>query len=99
MNGVYLAFVSLNAGPGECEVSWDAPQFMAMDNCPANSTFGAGADRVVGCPSVGRFASVEGLASGIMFDLRNIGSSAVGVVGLRTWFTKSNPPANDPDAA
>jgi len=91
--------VSLNAGPGECEVSWDAPQFMAMDNCPANSTFGAGANRVVGCPSVGRYASVEGLASGIMFDLRNIGSSAVGIVGLRTWFTKSNPPANDPDAA
>ncbi len=90
--------VSLNAGPGECEVSWDAPQFMAMDNCPANSTFGAGAALVTGCPSVGRYASVEGLTSGIMFDLRNIGTSAVGIVGLRSWFCHSSPPTTIPDA-
>ncbi|NOT51285.1 MAG: HYR domain-containing protein, partial [Chitinophagaceae bacterium] len=90
--------VSLNAGPGECEVSWDAPQFMAMDNCPANSTFGSAATRVAGCPSNGRFASVEGLASGYMFDLRNIGTSAIGVVGLSSWFCHSAPPTNVPDA-
>ncbi|MCC6817073.1 MAG: HYR domain-containing protein, partial [Saprospiraceae bacterium] len=90
--------VSLNAGPGECEVSWDAPQFMAMDNCPANSTFGAGANLIRGCPSTGRFASVEGVTSGLMFDLRNIGTSTIGVVGLRSWFCHSQPPTSVPDA-
>lgn len=26
--------VNINLGPGECEAAWDAPPFMAMDNCP-----------------------------------------------------------------
>jgi len=26
--------VVINLGPGECEASWDAPPFMAMDDCP-----------------------------------------------------------------
>ncbi|MEP7196438.1 MAG: HYR domain-containing protein [Saprospiraceae bacterium] len=90
--------VSLNAGPGECEVSWDAPQFMAMDNCPTTGSVSGGGLRIQGCASTGRFASVEGLASGIMFDLRNPGSSSVAVVGLASWFCHSAPPTMVPDA-
>ncbi|MEO6189946.1 MAG: T9SS type A sorting domain-containing protein [Saprospiraceae bacterium] len=71
---------------------------MAIDNCPTTGSVTGGGLRIQGCPSSGRFASVEGLASGIMFDLRNPGTTSVAVVGLASWFCHASPPTMIPDA-
>ena len=44
--------VVLQLGPGECEAVWSAPPFMAMDNCPASSVFGAKRTFSNSCPAV-----------------------------------------------
>ncbi|MFN8280058.1 MAG: T9SS type A sorting domain-containing protein [Saprospiraceae bacterium] len=77
--------VSLNAGPGECEVSWDAPQFMAMDNCPAASFTGASATSI-GC-SLGADNCLNGTAgfhTGLLFDIQNTSSRVMAVTAA--WF-------------
>ncbi|HRI01556.1 MAG TPA: hypothetical protein PK006_10930, partial [Saprospiraceae bacterium] len=64
--------ITLNAGPGECEVSWDAPVFMAMDNCPAGQYFGA-INRVTNICRTNAAWQISGGAGawGVMFDLVN----------------------------
>ncbi|HRI02038.1 MAG TPA: M36 family metallopeptidase, partial [Saprospiraceae bacterium] len=72
MPGCPAKNISLNAGPGECEVSWDAPVFMAMDNCPAGQYFGA-INRVTNICRTNAAWQISGGAGawGVMFDLVN----------------------------
>lgn len=81
--------VSLNAGPGECGAYWDAPQFMAMDNCPASDFF-SGQLRSVGCVPTPQFASVSGGTWGYLFDIQNNGSTPANIQGFETWFHSLN---------
>jgi hypothetical protein len=93
--------VTLNAGPGECEVSWNAPAFMAMDNCPAGAFFG-GRNTATVCLPPASYWSITGGASswGVMFDLINtsgsllnlqlLGERAFANVPHNIWYT-TNP--------
>ncbi|NOT36065.1 MAG: HYR domain-containing protein, partial [Saprospiraceae bacterium] len=84
--------VSLNAGPGECEVSWDAPQFMAMDNCPASS-FGGANSRSVGCNlGANNFLTSVGNNNGLMFDIMNTSSRALAVTAV--WMSPQTANGN-----
>ena len=68
--------VNLNAGPGECEVAWNAPMFMAMDNCPAGAYFGNRSTATVCLPPASYWSITGGAASwGVMFDLINTSGS------------------------
>ncbi|MCC6814776.1 MAG: HYR domain-containing protein, partial [Saprospiraceae bacterium] len=81
--------VSLNAGPGECEVSWDAPQFMAMDNCPA-STFAGANIRSVGCPlgANNGLGGTTGFNTGLLFNIQNTSAQPLAVTAA--WFMVYN---------
>ncbi|MBK8641095.1 MAG: M36 family metallopeptidase [Saprospiraceae bacterium] len=68
--------VTINLGPGECEASWDAPPFMAMDNCPAGAYFGNRNTTTVCLPPASYWSITGGAASwGVMFDLVNTSGS------------------------
>jgi len=68
--------VTINLGPGECEASWDAPPFMAMDNCPAGAYFGNRNTTTVCLPPASYWSITGGAASwGVMFDLINTSGS------------------------
>ncbi|MBK9377274.1 MAG: HYR domain-containing protein [Saprospiraceae bacterium] len=64
--------ITLNAGPGECQVAWNAPPFMAMDNCPAGQYFG-GLNRTGQICRLTNNWQINGGAGawGVMFDLVN----------------------------
>ncbi|MBK9639877.1 MAG: hypothetical protein IPO72_00940 [Saprospiraceae bacterium] len=81
--------VNLNAGPGECTVSWDAPRFMAMDNCPAASFF-SGELQSVGCTGAAQFASVSGAEWGYLFNITNTGSTPVNIRAFESYFHSLN---------
>ncbi len=85
--------VSLNAGPGECEVSWDAPQFMAMDNCPASTFVGANI-RSVGCTLAANngLGGTAGFNTGLLFDIQNTSARPLAVTA--TWFMPRNDDGN-----
>ncbi|HEX5626133.1 MAG TPA: HYR domain-containing protein, partial [Saprospiraceae bacterium] len=57
--------VLINLGPGECGAYWNAPNFMAMDDCPASNFFG---NEILarGCAYNG-----GNCQSGYMFDIEN----------------------------
>ena len=55
--------VTINLGPGECEASWDAPPFMAMDNCPAGAYFGNRNTTTVCLPPASYWSITGGAAS------------------------------------
>ncbi|MBK7879256.1 MAG: M36 family metallopeptidase [Saprospiraceae bacterium] len=68
--------ITINLGPGECEASWDAPPFMAMDNCPAGAYFGNRNTTTVCLPPASYWSITGGAASwGVMFDLINTSGS------------------------
>jgi len=81
--------VTLNAGPGVCEVSWDAPAFMAMDNCPVPGTMFGAQQRSVGCGTSLNFSSVSGISWGYMFDIQNQSAAPVNIQGWEAWFMSS----------
>ncbi|MDQ3142182.1 MAG: HYR domain-containing protein [Bacteroidota bacterium] len=78
--------VTINLGPGECGAFWDAPPFVAMDDCPGGIYFSA-QSKSVGCMTpFPRFASVSGVGWGYMFDIRNASSGAINIQGFESWF-------------
>ncbi|MBK7800580.1 MAG: HYR domain-containing protein [Saprospiraceae bacterium] len=85
--------VNLNAGPGECEVSWDAPNFMAMDNCPGNSFFGA-STRAVGCTlnANNGLAGTAGFSVGLLFNVINTSGRSMALTALHfmPWTASGN---------
>ncbi|MBK7810888.1 MAG: HYR domain-containing protein [Saprospiraceae bacterium] len=81
--------VTLNAGPGICELSWDAPIFMAIDNCPVPGTMFGTQQRSVGCTTSLNFSSVSGIAWGYMVNIQNQGTSPVNIQGWNAWFMSS----------
>ncbi|MCC6842915.1 MAG: HYR domain-containing protein, partial [Saprospiraceae bacterium] len=85
--------VNLNAGPGECEVSWDAPNFMAMDNCPGNSFFGA-STRAVGCTlnANNGLGGTAGFSVGLLFNVVNTSGRSMALTALHfmPWTASGN---------
>ncbi|MBK8151971.1 MAG: hypothetical protein IPK61_02130 [Saprospiraceae bacterium] len=82
--------ITLNAGPGECEVSWDAPPFMAMDNCPAGQFFGS-INRVGNICRTNAAWQISGGAGawGVMFDLVNTSGGQLNLQEVG-WFSFAN---------
>ena len=81
--------VNLNAGPGECEVAWNAPMFMAMDNCPYPLVFGQNVG-LIGCNSYGQnFCGINacGDSGGYFFDIRNKSNCPMYIRGFASAFT------------
>ncbi|MBK9272403.1 MAG: T9SS type A sorting domain-containing protein [Saprospiraceae bacterium] len=90
--------VTLNLGPGACEISWDVPPFMAMDNCLVPSRlFGARNTTTVCLPPASYWSITGGANSwGVMFDLVNtsgmalnlqlLGERAFANVPHRIWY-------------
>lgn len=71
-------------GPGECEVAWNAPMFMAMDNCPAGAYFGNRSTATVCLPPASYWSITGGAASwGVMFDLINTSGSILNLQLLK----------------
>ncbi|MBK9270503.1 MAG: T9SS type A sorting domain-containing protein [Saprospiraceae bacterium] len=96
--------VTLNAGPGICEVSWDAPPFMAIDNCPVmGGMFGPRSITTVCLPPASYWSITGGANSwGVMFDLVNtsgmplnlqlLGERAFANVPHRIWYRTAPGP-------
>ncbi|MBK9377297.1 MAG: HYR domain-containing protein [Saprospiraceae bacterium] len=84
--------ITLNAGPGECEVSWDAPPFMAMDNCPAGQFFGS-INRVGNICRTNAAWQISGGAGawGVLFDLVNTSGGQLNLQEVG-WFSFANEP-------
>ncbi|HEX5626285.1 MAG TPA: HYR domain-containing protein, partial [Saprospiraceae bacterium] len=72
--------VVINLGPGECEGSWDAPPFMAMDNCAGG---GGAIITSPGCQlGANNFLTATGFYIGLMFNIQNTSPQLVRVQGL-----------------
>ena len=81
--------VNLNAGPGECGAFWDAPAFMAIDNCPSTLIFGA-LGFSGGCNQYSQnFCGINacGDSGGYFFDLRNNTTKPMIISGFVSAFT------------
>ncbi|MBK7359443.1 MAG: HYR domain-containing protein [Saprospiraceae bacterium] len=71
--------VNINLGPGECEAAWDAPPFMAMDNCP----FSGPLTTSPGCNlGANNFLTATGFNIGLMFSIQNTSAQLMRVRGL-----------------
>lgn len=78
--------VNLNLGPGECEASWDAPPFMAMDNCPA-ATFINPANSI-GCQGGITFCGYDAVnPSGWLFNITNNSTRAMAIRGVPAYYS------------
>ncbi|MBK6544023.1 MAG: HYR domain-containing protein [Saprospiraceae bacterium] len=78
--------VIINLGPGECEASWDAPPFMAMDNCPA-ATFLNQANSI-GCQTSFTFCGYDAVnPSGFLFNLTNNTARPMAILGFPSFFS------------
>ncbi|MBP9208926.1 MAG: HYR domain-containing protein [Saprospiraceae bacterium] len=74
--------VIINLGPGECEASWDAPPFMAMDDCPSG-ILRLGAERISpACQSTPNIVWNPGFYGGNMFDIQNVSGQAFVLHGI-----------------
>ncbi|MBK7232768.1 MAG: hypothetical protein IPH93_11040 [Saprospiraceae bacterium] len=99
--------VTLNLGPGACEISWDVPPFMAMDNCPGLGRFFGARNTTTVCLPPASYWSITGGAGswGVMFDLINtsgsplnlqiLGERAFANVPHRIWY-KTTPGGHAP---
>ncbi len=73
--------VVINLGPGECEASWDAPPFMAMDNCPGTSIFGP--EQISpGCQAAVNIVWNPGFYGGMQWDVQNVSTTALIINGF-----------------
>ncbi|MBL7821208.1 MAG: HYR domain-containing protein, partial [Saprospiraceae bacterium] len=71
--------VNINLGPGECQAAWDAPPFMAMDNCP----FSGPLTTSQGCNlGANNFLTAPGFLVGLMFSVQNASAQLMKVKGL-----------------
>ena len=64
---------AMGDGPGECGAFWDAPAFMAIDNCPSTLIFGQ-VGFAGGCNQYSQnFCGINacGDSGGYFFDLKN----------------------------
>ncbi|MBK9221390.1 MAG: HYR domain-containing protein [Saprospiraceae bacterium] len=78
--------VIINLGPGECEASWDAPPFMAMDDCPS-ATFLNQANSI-GCTGTLNFCGYDAVnPSGWIFNLTNNTSAPMAILGFPSYYT------------
>ncbi|MBK7341030.1 MAG: HYR domain-containing protein [Saprospiraceae bacterium] len=82
--------ITLNAGPGECVVTWNAPPFTAMDNCPAGQYFG-NINRVGNICRTNAAWQISGGAGawGVMFDLVNTSGGQLNLQEVG-WFSFAN---------
>lgn len=74
--------VIINLGPGECEASWDAPPFMAMDDCPSG-VIRTGTEMISpACQSAPNIVWNPGFFGGNMFDIQNTSANPIIFHGL-----------------
>ncbi|MBK8955831.1 MAG: T9SS type A sorting domain-containing protein [Saprospiraceae bacterium] len=73
--------VVINLGPGECEASWDAPPFMAMDDCPSSNFVNEA--NSIGCQATGGFCGYAfGRPGGLIFNVTNNTAQKVAIIGM-----------------
>ncbi len=78
--------VVINLGPGECKASWDAPPFMAMDDCPSGNFFNQ--TNSIGCQGSLAFCGYDAVnPSGWLFNLTNNTSTPVAILGFPSYYT------------
>lgn len=81
--------ITINLGPGECEAAWNAPMFMAMDDCPFPLVFGQNA-LSGGCNQFFQnFCGINacGDSGGYFFDIRNKSNCPIYIRGFSAAFT------------
>ncbi|MBK9108194.1 MAG: HYR domain-containing protein [Saprospiraceae bacterium] len=78
--------VIINLGPGECEATWDAPPFMAMDDCPTNNFVNEATS--VGCNAGFTFCGYDAVnPSGFIFNVTNNTPQQVAIIGFISSFS------------
>jgi hypothetical protein len=76
--------VVINLGPGECEASWDAPQFMAMDNCPIAGLYTGTETLSMGCNLNQNNNNFQaGGATGVFFDVMNLSTAPIALSSVK----------------
>jgi hypothetical protein len=85
--------VTLNAGPGECGSFWDAPPFMAMDNCAVGNIYIGAETLSTGCPlNANNGLTATTFNIGMLFDVVNLGTAPLAISSIK--FMPWNNPGN-----
>ncbi len=83
--------VVINLGPGECEASWDAPQFMAMDNCPIAGLYTGTETLSMGCNLNQNNNNFQaGGATGVFFDVMNLSTAPIALSSVKVMLNITN---------
>jgi hypothetical protein len=78
--------VIINLGPGQCQASWDAPPFMAMDDCPSGNFINQ--SNSIGCQGSVNFCGYDAVnPSGWIFNLTNNTSTPLAILGFPSYYS------------